>query len=123
MTPQLYWGYFNECAPYRKLLKQWVDLMKDSHVKLNIGLPLYRMATINPESIDSFEFAHAKLFSFMLQDIKNAAIINGITLFSYEYLDPDSRWYHYESTTYNENQKKILREVFQILKNMDWNVG
>ena len=123
LTPQLYWGYFNEYAPFGQLLEQWVDLMKDSHVKLNIGLPLYRMATINQESIDSFEFAHSKLFSFMLQDIKNAARINGITLFSYEYLDPDSKWYHYESTRYDEKQKKILREVFQILNNMDWNAG
>lgn len=123
LTPQLYWGYFNEYSPYRQLLGQWVDLMKDSQVKLYIGLPLYRMATVNPESFDSFEFSHAKLFSFMLNDIKNAARVNGITLFSYEYLDPDSKWYNYQSTTYDENKKKILREVFQIIKNMDWNTG
>ena len=40
-----------------------------------------------------------------------------------EYLDPDSKWYNYQSTTYDENKKKILREVFQIIKNMDWNTG
>ena len=51
------------------------------------------MATVNPESFDSFEFFHAQLFSYMLNDIKKAARVNGITLFSYEYLDPDSSFF------------------------------
>ena len=123
LTPQLYWGYFNEYAPYQQLLKQWAALMKDSSVKLYIGLPLYRMATSDPESKDNFEFFHARLFFYMLEDIKKTARVDGITLFSYEYLDPDSKWYNYESTTYEEYQKKILREVFQIIKDMDWSAG
>ena len=59
----------------------------------------------------------------MLEDIKKTARVDGITLFSYEYLDPDSKWYNYESTTYEEYQKIILREVFQIIKDMDWSAG
>ena len=123
LAPQLYWSYFNPYAPYKNILNQWVSLMKDSQVDLYIGLPLYRMAATDTPGLEGFEFQQAVLMKYMLDDIKKNGTVKGIALFSYEYLDMDSRWYDFESTAYTEEQKKILREVFQIIKNMDWNAG
>ena len=123
LMPQLYWGYSNEYSPYKELLDQWADLMADSTVKLYIGLPLYRMAAADSESPDAYEFEHADLFHKMLRDINRKDIIKGITLFSYEYLDVDNKKFLFYSTEYSEDQKKILRDVFQIIKKFSRNTG
>ncbi|HAX02433.1 MAG: hypothetical protein A2Y45_04045 [Tenericutes bacterium GWC2_34_14] len=63
IVPQIYWDFGHHLAPFADLLDWWVDLCKDTNVKLYIGHGAYRLGTDsryqNPnEIVDQVKYAN-----------------------------------------------------------------
>jgi uncharacterized lipoprotein YddW (UPF0748 family) len=47
IIPQLYYGFDNQYLPFERALSQWLDMAKDSNVRLAIGLAKYKVGKID----------------------------------------------------------------------------
>ena len=79
--PQIYWGYTNEEAPFDKTLEEWIDLTKNSNVKLYVGLQLYRMGTNDTGQSDHAELQDAGLIERELTQLQSEKKGWGILFF------------------------------------------
>lgn len=50
IMPQIYWNIGYKIADYEKILNWWVDVVKDTNVKLYVGQAAYRTCNPNPDS-------------------------------------------------------------------------
>lgn len=111
LMPQIYWGYTNEEAPFDKTLEEWINLTKDSDVKLIAGLQLYRMGTNDSGQSDYKELQDAGLIQKELTQLQNEENVSGYCFFSYQYLDVDNDTYDFDSNEFAKARKKILNEI------------
>ena len=112
LMPQIYWGYTNEEAPFDKTLEEWIDLTKNSNVKLYVGLQLYRMGTNDTGQSDHAELQDAGLIERELTQLQSEKKVGGYCFFSYQYLDVDNKTYAFDSNEFAESRKKILKTIF-----------
>jgi uncharacterized lipoprotein YddW (UPF0748 family) len=54
VVPQIYWGFRHELAPFADIVDFWVDVTKNSKVKLYIGHGPYRLGN-DPDYLDDAE--------------------------------------------------------------------
>lgn len=50
IMPQIYWPIGYKIADYQKVLNWWVDVTKDTNVKLYVGMAGYKAGSTNPKS-------------------------------------------------------------------------
>lgn len=111
LTPQIYWGFTNEIAPFDKITEDWVELMKESPVKLYIGLQLYRMGSTEPDQSDIKELQKASLIKKELSYLKKKSKIEGYCFFSYQYFDCQNKKYHFDANQFSAKRKKLLNKI------------
>lgn len=116
LMPQIYWGFTNDMAPFDQVVDEWVKLMKNSPVKLYIGLQLYRMGNSEPGQSDINELQTATLIKKQLQYIKKKTEVQGVCFFSYQYLDCNNTSYSFETREFSKRRKRILYEIELHLK-------
>lgn len=115
LTPQIYWGFTNEIAPFDQVTDEWVLLMQNSPVKLYIGIQLYRMGSNEPNQSDIKELQNASLISKELAYLKKQSKIDGYCFFSYQYLDCQSKKYHFDTEQFSAKRKKLLNQIAKAL--------
>lgn len=110
ICPQIYFGYDNAAQPYEETLGQWSDMVKNSKVKLYVGLASYKVG-----AVDSYAGAgknewlqNTDLQQRMVADARNSSNYGGFVLYRYDYVfNPPS---NIKSAVQKEN--KNLKSIF-----------
>lgn len=111
LMPQIYWGFTNNQAPFDEILEQWCSLMNHSIVNLYVGLQLYRMGSEEKGQSDYQELQQPELMTRQLKTLESKQTAKGYCLFSYQYLDSNSKKYHFDSCEFSLRRKKILQRI------------
>lgn len=83
IVPQIYWDFGHSLAPYGDLLDWWVNLLKDSKVKLYIGHGAYRLGT-DGRYQDPYEMV------YQLKYANQHDVVKGNVFFTYKtFIDTD----------------------------------
>lgn len=115
LIPQIYWGFTNKVAPFDEMVDEWASLMKNSPVKLYIGLQLYRMGSKEPSQSDIKELQEATVIQKELSYLKKQTKVEGYCFFSYQYLDCQDEKYHFDTEQFSAKRKKLLNQIVKIL--------
>ena len=96
ICPQIYWTYDYPTAPFETLAKKWKSLVTADHVKIYIGLALYKAGT----NSSGWE----KADNIIARQIQTARSLDcdGFMLYSWAYLD------HPQTAKEMANVKKLL---------------
>jgi len=86
IVPQIYWDFGHQLAPFADLLDWWVDLCKDSHVKLYIGHGAYRLGT-EGRYLDPEEMVYQVKYANQHEVVKGNVFFTAKT-----FLDPDKAY-------------------------------
>lgn len=93
ICPQIYYGYLHSKYPYKTVVEQWDDMIKEDTVKLYIGMAAYKIgredkwagSTGIREWIDGVE-----LLKSMILDARDTDHYGGFMLYRYNYLDANN---------------------------------
>lgn len=93
ICPQIYYGYQNSTAPYDKILTQWQNLAKNSHVDLYIGLAPYKIGLSDEwAKAGKLEWIQEKgILKQMVMDARESPRYKGIVFFRYDSLYKPSK--------------------------------
>lgn len=97
LAPQLYWDYGQAALPYEKALENWKKTVKNSNVKLIVGLAPYRVAQGNGDVWNSGD-----ILKRQVSDACSAANYGGFIMFRYDFFFSDTL------KTERDNLKGIL---------------
>lgn len=97
LAPQLYWDYGKGALPYEKALENWKKTVKNSNVKLIVGLAPYRVAQGNGDVWNSGD-----ILKRQVSDARSAANYGGFIMFRYDFFFSDTL------KTERDNLKGIL---------------
>lgn len=82
IMPQIYWPIGYKIADYKKVLDWWIDVTKDTGVKLYVGMAGYKAGNSNPNS----SWFGIKEIQKQIQLNNSYEGVNGYTMFRYKYL-------------------------------------
>jgi len=88
VCPQIYYGFENETSPFIKSISEWNDLVKDTNVKLYIGLAAYKIGLEDRWAGTGINEWKDKSDQLMEMINKSRKLINygGVAVFRYESL-------------------------------------
>ncbi len=92
VIPQIYFGYDHEVLPFNECLKQWENLVKDTDVKLVVGLGAYKINTLDnfAKSGKSEWVYEDDILARQIIESRQAVNYSGFSLFSYHSIkNPD----------------------------------
>lgn len=118
ICPQIYFGFDSLKMPFVSTVKKWQSLVRESNVKLYIGLGLYKsgeydkfaQSSENPEDKQSpgYEFVNnCDIMSRQIKYIRNLPEYDGFAVYSYSYMFNGK----------NENVKKEAQGIISMMKN------
>lgn len=85
ICPQIYWSFTQQTAPYKKMLKEWIAIPKNSKVKLYVGLAGYRAGISLKEAKAVVDTGWAKSNTILKRQVEYARStkkVSGFCLFS-----------------------------------------
>lgn len=97
LAPQLYWDYGQGVLPYEKALENWKKTVKNSNVKLIVGLAPYRVTQGNGDVWNAGD-----ILKRQVSDARSAANYGGFIMFRYDFFFSDTL------KTERDNLKGIL---------------
>jgi len=112
ICPQIYYGFDNETLDFSKVLKEWSEMLKDSHVDLYIGLAAYKIGLVDNWAGTGNEewITKEHRLKYMIEASRSANNYKGIALFRYDSLFNTSN--NVSSQVYKELEE--IRGLFLI---------
>ncbi len=110
ICPQVYFGFKNKTSPYAETVSQWNELIKNSSVKLIIGLAPYKVGTVDSWAGEGKNewMQNSDMLSRMINCARNEEKYNGFVLFRYNSLFSPSNSVKAQVKEEIENLKEVL---------------
>lgn len=81
IVPQIYFGFKNSSQPYSTNLQSWCDMVKNSNVKLIVGLAAYKIGSTESTG----EWANdSNIISRQIETFRSNSKYGGVALFRYD---------------------------------------
>lgn len=126
LCPQVYFGFEHGSAPFADLVDDWLSYPKSNSVELYFGLGLYKIG-LSPDRYaktaagKSEWIDHSDIMKRSVLYLRSKAACGGMALYSYSYLDPDTRrdlssWQENGSTVKQTYNKTVASKEIMALK-------
>ncbi len=105
IIPQLYYGFAHETMPFETVLQQWIEIKNDC-VKLIIGLPLYKISSVDNYALSGKDewINNNDVISRQIKTLLNLDVVSGYSYYSGSVIYSDDVRYDAEK----ENIAKII---------------
>lgn len=93
ICPQIYFGFDHETYPFHRTVKEWISYPRAESVKLCIGLSLYKVGQKDDYAgTGATEWqTHNTILARQVNWLRTEESIDGFSLFSYGWLQPDTK--------------------------------
>lgn len=106
ICPQIYWSFEHPTAPYKTVLKQWVNIKKSNTINLYVGLAAYRAGISESQAKSYGDISWSQSNTILKRQVqygRNTGIVDGYMFFRYEQMVAS-------------NTKKEMDNLISILK-------
>ena len=86
ICPQIYWSFENKTAPYKKICQEWINIPRNSDIKLYIGLAAYKAGMTKKEAKANGDMGWYKSKTVLKREViyaRNTQKVDGFIVFDY----------------------------------------
>lgn len=80
LAPQLYWGFEHSIVPFEKGVRDWMEIVKNSNVKLYVALGVYKV-----EAQETKEWKEEDILARMVTSLREKNL-GGYSLYRYDFM-------------------------------------